>query len=138
MRGQLRDYDFLARYAGDEFVAIVPETDSEAIREFCQRIEKAVSDFSLSISDKESARVGVSLGAACYPKDGETLDQILIAADKAMYAAKAKRKQKQKQAAKPPDSTAHIGLLINSCEEITTDNFIVELDESHIVSNAVN
>ena len=131
MRGQLRDYDFLARYAGDEFVAIVPETDTEAIGEFCQRIEKAVSDFTLPISDEEYARVGVSLGAACYPKHGETLDQILIAADKAMYAAKALRKK----SAKPPELPAQIEPLV---EEINDENFIVELDESHIVSNAIN
>lgn len=89
MRGQLRDYDFLARYAGDEFVAIVPDTDNEGIKELCQRMEKAVSDFVLPINTTEFARVGVSLGAACFPHQGETLDQIIIAADKGMYAAKA-------------------------------------------------
>ncbi len=138
MRGQLRDYDFLARYAGDEFVAIVPETDTESIGEFCQRIEKAVSEFALPVGDEKFARVGVSLGAACFPKEGETLDHILIAADKAMYLAKAFRKQEQKESAKPPELSAQIPLLIESCGEITTDDFIVELDESHIVSNAIN
>ena len=94
MRGQLRDYDFLARYAGDEFVAIVPDTDNEGIQELCQRMEKAVSDFALPVGETEFARVGVSLGAACFPHQGETLDQIIIAADKAMYAAKARNKAK--------------------------------------------
>ncbi len=134
MRGQLRDYDFLARYAGDEFVAIVPETDSEEIREFSQRLEKAVSDYKLPISDGEFARVGVSLGAACYPRDGETLDQIIIAADKAMYSAKAFRKRSAK-AKLPP---LQIEQIIEVIEEITNENLIVELDESHIISNAVN
>ncbi len=137
MRGQLRDYDFLARYAGDEFVALVPETDSDSIGEFCQRIEKAVAEFALPVAEGKSASVGVSLGAACYPKDGETLDQILIAADKAMYISKAFRKQ-ELATAKPSQSPAPIKPLIESCEEITTDDFIVELDESHIVSNAIN
>lgn len=134
MRGQLRDYDFLVRYAGDEFVAIVPETDSEAIREFCQRMEKAVSAFALRISDDEVAQVGVSLGAACYPNDGVTLDQVLIAADKAMYATKAIRKK----SAKAKDLPLRVEPIIEAVEEITDDNVIVELDESHIVSNAIN
>lgn len=134
MRGQLRDYDFLARYAGDEFVAIVPETDSEAIVEFCQRMEKAVSAFALSISDDEIAQVGVSLGAACFPNDGGTLDQILIAADKAMYATKALRKK----SANSKELPVQVEMVVEAVEEISEDHLIVELDESHIVSNAIN
>jgi diguanylate cyclase (GGDEF)-like protein/putative nucleotidyltransferase with HDIG domain len=79
MTAQLRDYDFLARYAGDEFVAIVPETDREGIVELSRRIEKAVNEFVLPVGEDEFARVGISIGAACYPDDGETLDQIIIA-----------------------------------------------------------
>lgn len=121
MREQLRDYDFLARYAGDEFVAIVPETGNEDIRELSRRIEKAVYDFALPIDGEEKfARVGVSLGAACYPRQGETLDQIIVAADKAMYVIKAVRKQRKKRL---PELSAR-------------DNFIVELDESHIISSS--
>ncbi|MDQ3802111.1 MAG: diguanylate cyclase, partial [Acidobacteriota bacterium] len=81
MRGQLRDYDFLARYAGDEFVVIVPEMSNEGVRELCQRMEKAVCDFVLPVGDGRFAQVGVSLGAAAYPRAGETLDQLIIAAD---------------------------------------------------------
>ena len=134
MRGQLRDYDFLARYAGDEFVAIIPETDSEEIGEFCQRIEKAVSEFALPINDEEFARVGVSLGAAGFPKNGETLDQILIAADKAMYSVKTFRKK----AAKPPELPTQVEPIVEVVEAISNEHLIVELDESHIVSNAIN
>jgi len=125
MRGQLRDYDFLARYAGDEFVVIVPETGNEDIHELCERMEKAVYDFILPVDGENFARVGVSLGAACYPQNGETLDQIIIAADKAMYSAKTARKEKNKQSAKLIPAT-----------EFLEDNFIVELDESHIISSS--
>lgn len=130
MREQLRDYDFLARYAGDEFVAIVPETGIEDISELSRRIEKAVSDFALPIDGEDKfARVGVSLGAACYPKQGDTLDQIIVAADKAMYAVKAVRKEREKT----------ISEQLLSAESPIRDNFIVELDESHIISShAIN
>ncbi len=132
MRGQLRDYDFLARYAGDEFVAVVPETDSREIKELCERMEKAVYDFILPVGNDEYARVGVSIGAACYPTDGATLDQVIIAADKAMYAEKAVRKRKiAMQAELDLKAAAQTG-------EVSVENFIVELDESHIVSSALN
>ena len=124
MRGQLRDYDFLARYAGDEFVAIVPDTDNKGVQELCERIAKAVSDFALPVSETEFAKVGVSLGAACFPHQGETLDQIVIAADKGMYASKARNKQK-----------VQISLPKSNAVE---DNYVVELDESHIISSAIN
>jgi diguanylate cyclase (GGDEF)-like protein/putative nucleotidyltransferase with HDIG domain len=101
MRAQLREYDFLARYAGDEFVAIVPETAGFPIEELCRRIEEAVLSFSLPVGGKGSARVGISMGAACYPRDGETLDQVLIAADHNMYSTKAAHKRaKQNKALK--------------------------------------
>ena len=130
MRGQLRDYDFLARYAGDEFVAIVPNTDKDGVRELCQRMEKAVADFALPVSDGKFARVGVSLGAACFPHNGDSLDHIVIAADKAMYMSKALRKQRRNNVAQPIKPTSH--------KHFIEDNYVVELDESHIISSAVN
>ena len=98
MQEQLRDYDFLARYAGDEFVAIIPETDNKAVYELSQRMEKAVREYKLDVGEGRYASVGVSLGAAAYPNSGETLDQIIIAADKAMYAVKERRKSLSKKA----------------------------------------
>lgn len=132
MRAQLRDYDFLARYAGDEFVVILPETNQEDIQELCERMETSVKEFALPVGDDKFARVGVSLGAACYPKHGQTLDQIIIAADKAMYAIKASRKQKMaagKTFPHPADK---------SSAGVIEDSFIVELDESHVISAAIN
>ncbi len=132
MLGQLRDYDFLARYAGDEFVAIVPETDAEGILDLCQRIEKAVNDFVLPVDADRFARVGISVGTASYPFNGETLDQVIIAADTAMYAVKADRKQ-----AKATQSLPAIEEVV-PYENFIAENFIVELDESHIISSAIN
>ena len=130
MNGQLRDYDFLARYAGDEFVAIIPETNEEEVKDLCERMEQAVADFALFVDEDNFARVGVSLGASSYPHDGETLDQIIIAADKEMYAVKAVRKRKK---------AAEMILNDNSPIPIEIeDSLIYELDESHIISSAIN
>jgi diguanylate cyclase (GGDEF)-like protein/putative nucleotidyltransferase with HDIG domain len=137
MRSQLRDYDFLARYAGDEFVAILPETTSIEIQELVQRIEIAVKAFALPVGEDRFAQVGASIGSASYPQNGETLDQVLIAADSAMYLIKALHKQKDEVAKQKPK------LIITEVPkpatiEIENSMLIVELDESHIVSNSLH
>ncbi|HSS18786.1 MAG TPA: diguanylate cyclase [Pyrinomonadaceae bacterium] len=89
---QLREYDFLARYAGDEFVAIVQELVGNQVEDLRQRIETAVSQFSLRVRKGDRARVGISVGTATFDSDGDTLDQLLVAADQAMYRAKSEHK----------------------------------------------
>jgi diguanylate cyclase (GGDEF)-like protein/putative nucleotidyltransferase with HDIG domain len=158
MTQELRDYDFLARYAGDEFVAIVPETDEDAVRELCDRIEKAVVGFKLPVGEDKFACVGVSLGAASYPQNGKNFDQVVVAADKAMYVVKGIRKQRRvKDSEKdnsfiqssinptiietriiPPPAAKYRNIEMPATPEILDEGFIVELDESHIVSSAIN
>src|SRR5215211_1923663 len=86
--GQLREYDFLARYGGDEFVALVQEVVGSQVEDLCMRIESAVSKFSLVVGKNRFARVGISMGTATFGDDGETLDQLVIAADNEMYRMK--------------------------------------------------
>ena len=136
--GQLRDYDFLARYAGDEFVAIIPETTGEAVRELCFRMEKAVAEFALPVGDGRYAQVGISIGASSYPHHGTTLDDLLIAADKMMYSVKAERKRKQPKSDSNTNKDNNEGTPESIEVELTEDNFVVELDESHIISAAIN
>jgi len=88
IKSQLREYDFLARYGGDEFVAIIPETEDEPTESLHDRIATAVEGFALQIKGGATASVGISLGSASYPNDGETLDVLIEAADKAMYLDK--------------------------------------------------
>lgn len=151
MRSQLRDYDFLARYAGDEFVAIIPETEDVSVEELCQRLEKAVNDFVLPVGDGRAARVGISIGAASYPAGGSSLDQIIISADKAMYGVKSMRKHLKKQKAqnhlaqakaaavpRPIEIRPTHPIEENAPAETVNESFVVELDERHIISSAIN
>ena len=93
---QLREYDFLARYAGDEFVALVQEVPGAQVEELCLRIEAAVSKFSLSVGRNRHAKVGISVGTSTFGVDGETLDQLLIAADDEMYRVKSSHRTDRK------------------------------------------
>ncbi len=88
IQGQLREYDFLARNGGDEFVALVQEVVGAQVEDLCLRIENAVSKFSLSVGKNRFARVGISVGTATFGVHGETLDQLVVAADNEMYRMK--------------------------------------------------
>ncbi len=139
---QLRDYDFLARYGGDEFVALIPDTSAEDVLDLCDRIEKSVTEFRLPIEGSDIApSVGVSLGASGYPKNGETFDQMIVAADKVMYSRKANRKKfllTHDAMARPLSGSRTAGDQFAE-ESFTNDSLIVELDESHVLaSSAVN
>src|SRR5262249_19622287 len=85
IQSQLREYDFLARYAGDEFVALLPDLTIQQVDELRARIETIVRGFSLSVRAQTRASVGISIGASVFGPDGDTLDQLLMAADQAMY-----------------------------------------------------
>jgi diguanylate cyclase (GGDEF)-like protein/putative nucleotidyltransferase with HDIG domain len=110
VHAQLREYDFLARYAGDEFIAIVPDVSADHVEELRERIERTVSNFAIEIRGQGRARVGISVGSALYGVDGETLDQLVMAADEAMYRAKSSHKATIFADAKPdgdvPQSSA--------------------------------
>jgi diguanylate cyclase (GGDEF)-like protein/putative nucleotidyltransferase with HDIG domain len=95
IEAQLREYDFLARYGGDEFVAIVQEVVGSQVDELCLRIENAVSKFTLMVGRNRYARVGISIGTATFGIDGQTLDQLVVAADDKMYRMKSDHKSER-------------------------------------------
>lgn len=89
---QFTEYDFFARYAGDEFVALVGQMSDRQCDQLCDRLQRAVEQFSFCVRPKKYARVGISVGTALYGRDGATLDKLLLAADRAMYVNKNTRK----------------------------------------------
>jgi len=109
IEGQLREYDFLARYGGDEFVALVQEVVGAQVEELCARIETAVSKFSLALGRNRFARVGISVGTATFGIDGNTLDQLVIAADNEMYRVKSTHRLGRTQMDTPESPTEIIG-----------------------------
>ncbi|HKP70160.1 MAG TPA: diguanylate cyclase [Pyrinomonadaceae bacterium] len=142
VKDQLRQYDFLARYGGDEFVAIVPDTDSSDVLDLARRIEEAVRGFALPIGNDEFAQVGVSIGTACYPVHGETFDQIIVSADKAMYLTKSfNRKKSALPVGVEPEVHSDLAVpeeiaAIATATAMTDDGLILEVDETHVVTSA--
>jgi len=87
IREQLRGSDVMARFGGDEFIVLLPETNSKGALEMAERIRKAVEVSRFDVRTGDTS-ITVSLGVASYPDDGGNLDVILDKADKAMYRAK--------------------------------------------------
>lgn len=87
IQGQLRNTDIIARYGGDEFILLLPETTAEGALDAANRIRYAVSNTPLG-SHGSSIKTTVSVGIATYPEDGCTLDALVSNADEAMYKAK--------------------------------------------------
>jgi len=92
IRKELRQMDILSRYAGDEFVAIMPMASQVMAEGIADRISKAVSEHKFSVRAGKQVTVGVSLGIACFPNHGETTEELLTAAAGNMQRDKHSRK----------------------------------------------
>ncbi len=85
----MRETNLAARFGGEEFVVLLPDTGPKACLVVAERIRQAVAHMVIpSVSDKPLPQVTVSLGIAVFPEHGQTLDEILVASDKALYESK--------------------------------------------------
>jgi len=85
---QVRTSDVVARYGGDEFVVVMPDTGANQAELVAQRVVDAIIERRHEVSDGSHVNVGVSAGLAFYPDDGSTTAQLLTTADAAMYEVK--------------------------------------------------
>jgi diguanylate cyclase (GGDEF)-like protein len=88
LRKSLRSCDIIGRPGGDEFVALVPDVDSEVAGKLAARLTNALED--TYIIGRQQLRCAASIGLALYPKNANTLTGLLREADQAMYRAKAR------------------------------------------------
>ena len=88
IKDHVRSADMVARYGGDEFVVLMPDTPIERAELVARRVVSGILQRQHQMSDGTMVKVGASAGLAVYPSDGRTSAQLLQAADAAMYAAK--------------------------------------------------
>lgn len=82
-----RSIDTAARYGGDEFALVLPETNYFAAEQVAERVRACL------VADEESPQLSMSIGVATFPKCGVTVQQLLEYADKALYAMKEQSKK---------------------------------------------
>lgn len=89
MKECTRTTDIIARFGGDEFAIILPETNKEKSKTVAERIRNSVL-----VNPKfiPYSQVSLSTGIAAYPHDGEATEEIIQKADEALYVAKARGK----------------------------------------------
>lgn len=93
LRMHCRSMDTAARYGGDEFALVLPETSVEAARQVAGRIAARLA------SDEEKPKLSASIGIAVYPMDGTTVETLLSAADRGLYQMKGAKKGKKAKSA---------------------------------------
>ncbi len=89
IRSNLRAGDVACRYGGEEFVLILPEATEEAAVRRAEDLRSRVREIGVRHLDAVLGPVSISLGVGLYPDHGRTRDELLAAADSALYRAKA-------------------------------------------------
>ena len=88
IRSTLRASDIPARYGGDEFAVILPETDASEARVVAERILEAFRDQAFVGEQRGPVPIAASIGVATFPSDGRTGTDLIAAADRALYRVK--------------------------------------------------
>jgi diguanylate cyclase (GGDEF)-like protein len=92
IRAAVRETDYPARYGGDEFVVVLPQTDRVAAQALSEKLRALIEGHTFLQEEGINARLGVSLGVATYPTEAQTKESLIRLADKRMYDDKLERK----------------------------------------------
>jgi len=88
----VRESDILARYGGDEFVVVLPETPASGALVIAERLRRAVEEHRFLEGQGISARISASFGIATYPDHALSPEGLIQKADQAMYRVKEREK----------------------------------------------
>ncbi len=84
LQNAIRRYDVCCRWGGDEFAALLPDTTGESCTKLIKRLKRSIA----RVSTSHGSGLRVSFGAAAWPQDGTTSQELVRAADQAMYREK--------------------------------------------------
>ena len=85
----MRETNLTARYGGEEFIVVLPDTTTKSCALVAERIRKAVMTMVVpSDTEKPLPQLTVSVGVAVFPQNGQTVEEVIQASDKALYESK--------------------------------------------------
>ncbi|PVZ05309.1 sensor domain-containing diguanylate cyclase [Actinomycetospora cinnamomea] len=92
LRSEVRPYDAVGRFGGEEFVVLLAEADPDQVGRTAERLRRRISECEVAISTELGggtvAGLTASIGTASYPQSSQDLDGLMVSADAALYAAK--------------------------------------------------
>ena len=88
LKRAVREIDFVARYGGDEFVLLLPETDFSTAQELARRLGEVMSACPRDLLQEAPIEIGLSFGVAVFPSQGVTGPALLATADQALYQSR--------------------------------------------------
>ncbi len=124
LRACCRAIDTVARYGGDEFSVILPETTVEAAGVVASRIRKELA------KDSQQPPLSVSMGVVAYPQDGETIEALLQTADRELYGMKSRGTEK-------PSSPIHTRM-ISPAAPAHRESFSDKLGSKQLLGNSAS
>ena len=95
LRAAIRPYDICVRYAGDEFIVVLSGCSAEEAEQKRQELQKGIDEVYFEARPGKRLPIGISVGTAVFPQDGESYEALLATADSRMYQDKAGRKRHQ-------------------------------------------
>jgi diguanylate cyclase (GGDEF)-like protein len=94
LKSAIRPYDICIRYAGDEFIVVLSGCGQEEAERKRLEMQRAVDEVVFEARPGRRVLLAVSVGAAIFPRDGRTYEELLSTADSRMYRDKTRRKQR--------------------------------------------
>lgn len=94
LRAAIRETDIAARYGGDEFVVILPDTDYPQAKRLGERIRQLILRTTFLKEEGINSRIGASIGLATFPTEAPTKDELIHLADERMYRDKEDNRDK--------------------------------------------
>lgn len=103
IRQQVRQHDIVARYGGDEFCLVLPETDGAGAQGAVEKLRAAVAALSERLEGWTESHISFGCGVCTYPEDGATVRALIAAADAQLYQDKGvQRLERAEEAGTPP------------------------------------
>ena len=88
IENNIREQDFFARIGGEEFVIILPDTTAQEANNLIERLRILIEEYPINVSDSNSIYCTASIGLACLEDNQQSLKDLLVLSDHALYQAK--------------------------------------------------